>query len=1294
MGYPALFLLFSVLFSFSSLLAREAYSELPVLARTHPVTIDGDPGEWKPEGTVPTRYDLALLPAYQCSVRAVYDGEALYLLARLRDDTPMINHPQPPQPHGADALGVRLVADTALPLPPEPGATDPARRRHLVFWYDSAKKEPVLLINGRELRGKAAGAVFRAQEDGYWLEARVPWKTLGLRPPREGQAIALMLEPSWATPDGKGPQLTYRDVVSAVAGLDAGEPAGWGRALFLGAQAPPAGIAPLNLKEEPLRFTARLPDPEARSVSLRILDPQGGVLRNLPVITREPDETGTDLEIRWDGLDNHGRVLPPGSYRLDILTHRGISQHFVASLHNSGTPPWKTDDARGGWGGDWSAPMGAASDGGHLFLAWSVAESGWVLIGLDATGETPRKIWGIPHVHPEQTTAIATNGEVVFMATTIVQGEENEPRIRLYDTATGRRRPFPFGKEVLSLERWPRSLGQSAARNPEREPERSGLSAFRHNVVALAVRGDRLASSHRLTNEVVITDWKTGRKLRSIPLREPAGLAFDARGRLIVAAGRDLWSISDGEPELLAKGVLKSPWGLCIGADGLIYVSDTADAMQVKVFDSRGKPQRTIGTAGGRHWIGKYLPDAMLQPAGLALDGKNRLWVAEYDNYPRRVSGWDAASGKLLHDFHGPSVPQNDGYADLDEPELINVHGTLYHLDYDTGKVTPKATLWRPDHNGWTPQTSFGTASRYIFRKFNGVSYAFLDHGYAHRIGGILRYDGEKLTAVASYGRGVPHPFQQHRGRPLLIGDPGELMTPEARALYWNEKKQAPNHVHNLWHQWTDANGDGILQAPELTLERGEGNSVAGFAVEFVDHELNLWGTSGSAIYRVAPVRFTGDAVPVYPKLAEITPLFHRRTSTQYPIQVDPDGERVYTLDQVNGTTRSRGDYAAVACYDLKGTLLWDYPLVWPGFATDAPIWKPGYVIGPDKVLGIVSREDGMKFLATNGYNGNYHILTGEGQWVATLCTDIRLGPAASANTIFIENFTGQLYRHPRTGKFYLMGGDIDRRIWEVRGFETARTARETLTLSDADAARADTVRTLRGPEEGDRKTLRVQRLATPGKPDWKAAQAVEIAGAGTQKAVIRLAWDDAALYARFEVTDPSPMQNRGDDEGMLFKTGDTCEVLLGMDPGADPNRNRPVAGDLRLLMSEKEGVPICVLSEAVTRNAEAAERVYTSPTGEVRFKRVVVLPEAKVEITREGEGYRLEARIPWAGLGGVPAPGARLRGDVGVLFSNEGGSVTVQRVYHSARNTSIINDIPTESRLTPQEWTTLEFSQ
>ena len=58
---------------------------------------------------------------------------------------------------------------------------------------------------------------------------------------------------------------------------------------------------------------------------------------------------------------------------------------------------------------------------------------------------------------------------------------------------------------------------------------------------------------------------------------------------------------------------------------------------------------------------------------------------------------------------------------------------------------------------------------------------------------------------------------------------------------------------------------------------------------------------------------------------------------------------------------------------------------------------------------------------------------------------------------------------------------------------------------------------------------------------------------------------------------------------------------------------------------------------------------------------------------------------IPW--VLGIAHPPAVLRGDVGVLLSDPTGSVTVERIYHFNKNTSVVADIPTEVRIQPAVW-------
>ncbi|MHC1766779.1 MAG: hypothetical protein AB9869_21145 [Verrucomicrobiia bacterium] len=71
-------------------------------------------------------------------------------------------------------------------------------------------------------------------------------------------------------------------------------------------------------------------------------------------------------------------------------------------------------------------------------------------------------------------------------------------------------------------------------------------------------------------------------------------------------------------------------------------------------------------------------------------------------------------------------------------------------------------------------------------------------------------------------------------------------------------------------------------------------------------------------------------------------------------------------------------------------------------------------------------------------------------------------------------------------------------------------------------------------------------------------------------------------LFAAFRVGDPDLLRNSGESPSALFKTGGALDLMLGVDGQADPKRSRPVAGDLRLLVTRVKGQTAAMLYRAV----------------------------------------------------------------------------------------------------------------
>jgi hypothetical protein len=182
--------------------------------------------------------------------------------------------------------------------------------------------------------------------------------------------------------------------------------------------------------------------------------------------------------------------------------------------------------------------------------------------------------------------------------------------------------------------------------------------------------------------------------------------------------------------------------------------------------------------------------------------------------------------------------------------------------------------------------------------------------------------------------------------------------------------------------------------------------------------------------------------------------------------------------------------------------------------------------------------------------------------------------------------------------------------------------------------------------------------------------------------------YDANNLYLAYQVrAQSSRLRNAGQDPKLLFKTGDCVDVMLR--PADAPKTQ---AG-LRLLISTVAGKPVAVLYEKNVPGTAEKDRVpFASPWRTIYFDRVRVLPDVKIASAPAGGGFVVEAAVPWKDLGLTPKVGEKLQGDVGVLFGDSGGTVTIARQYWSNKSTGLVNDVPGEADLTPTLWGTFEL--
>ena len=132
----------------------------------------------------------------------------------------------------------------------------------------------------------------------------------------------------------------------------------------------------------------------------------------------------------------------------------------------------------------------------------------------------------------------------------------------------------------------------------------------------------------------------------------PSGLTVDRDGRLLVAdthfyrvlvfseAGELLFQIGDGV-QGTTPGRFGYPTDVVIDRVGNFYVAEYGDNDRIQVFDPQGKWLRQWGGHG-------YEPGEFLKPRALAIDERDRLFVADSCNH--RIQVFDT-QGKLLNSW-------------------------------------------------------------------------------------------------------------------------------------------------------------------------------------------------------------------------------------------------------------------------------------------------------------------------------------------------------------------------------------------------------------------------------------------------------------------------------------------------------------------------------------------------------------------------------------------------------------------------------------------------------------------
>ena len=975
--------------------------------------------------------------------------------------------------------------------------------------------------------------------------------------------------------------------------------------------------------------------------------------------------------VYWDGrIERQGitsELVEPGSYRLRGLVRGELDLTYEFTVGSAGNPVWYNGRQSAGWLADHRPPADVLFLPGtdpSMVIASEVSEVGQALVWTDLDGN---KKFGYRALY---------NGFYCASHLTRDLGAHAVTNVSFYSA-------MQFKKEIWISSHTANGLAKNFFYWKAPSEDLAG-------VAGLAVRDGLVYFANQKTGQLLIIDSVSQKVLSTNSLPSPRGIVFDASGALFaISQGRVLRfqppanGMSLGDGQVVVETGLEDPRRIALASDGTTFVSDWGTSHQVKVFSSAGVPLRTVGHAGSPV-AGPYDPLHMNYPCGMSVDSKGNLWVAEYDNAPKRVSVWDQA-GNLVRSMEGPSKYAGGGrvdpvepsrfyYSDIDDNDPIPYQiGLEYELDWATGGSFLKNVYYRryPATNDlfarWSvPETSVRT---------NGAQY-MLNTANASATGGAA------ISAVWKMEEGIARPVS-------AIGL--VAVVPE----FWKEpwlakwpKGSNGRTGQDIVFVWSDTNDNREMDPDEVVMF----NYPNGLF--HTSYDLSVLTTYGML---VKPIGFTPGGAPLYDftkgeqLVTGVVPTFGGSGGAE--MLWFGDGEMVQTGGPVRGYKGGRE--------------LWSYTDFWYSLhaSHSAPLAsKPGELIGTTKSLSLpftVQGGEAGKVWALNGNLGNIYLFTSDGLFIGTLFHDVREGrtwsmPSATRGmrvndvSLYDESFQPSI-QQMADGTIYLVVGKNHSSIVRLDGLKSVRrlpasefqvTAQQLGQTPSYLAALEDCRRELVGAgvvpiAQPDR------RISVDGRlEDWNTNRWARI----DDRTSAGLAVIGSNLFAGFITGDAQLLTNAATDDKLLFKFGGALDLMLGTHPDAEPNRQLPVAGDLRLLVTRVRGVTKAMLYRAVT-GGEGTPALFSSPLRTVSFADV---RDVSGSVELAGTNGNFEFRVPLAVLGLDLLPGRTLSGDLGVLRGAAG--VTVQRTYWQNKAAGLVSDIPSEAELQPRLWGRLFF--
>ena len=329
-----------------------------------------------------------------------------------------------------------------------------------------------------------------------------------------------------------------------------------------------------------------------------------------------------------------------------------------------------------------------------------------------------------------------------------------------------------------------------------------GIDSTRCRIFGVAamsyVGGEGEAVDPRAFQRIETLDPATGKIEAEVPLAKPVAMAFNQQGALFGICGNDLMAIdvASGKTTPLVTGDLEDPRAFAIDKAGNFYVYDNAaDRKNIRVYSPAGKFLHTIGTPGG-YRVGPWDPTRLQSITTLVIDSQDQLWAVDSTYFPKRISLW-SLDGKWQQDFLGNTAYGGGGVLDPQDKSRLFYGPLEFSIDWTTGHSHLKNLTWLGDgHAGEEPV--YVNGRNYMVTRYDPP-------GPMQECGIVYLYEKDHLRRVAAMGHASEFP---------------PLTKPELQSQLGNPSLLDSNFA------WSDLNGDGEVQANEVTI-RPQGRRTA-----------------------------------------------------------------------------------------------------------------------------------------------------------------------------------------------------------------------------------------------------------------------------------------------------------------------------------------------------------------------------------------------------------------------------------------------------------------------------------